>query len=200
MTRRPTAATRSASPSPAGSTKAISSTISSARAAWPAKCAEPPMSSNNPHRRRLLALLISSPWLAAAAQGLSAGAAGEKFMALSKFATGRAELDADIGAALFAVFPHNLDALGADAASGKYRDVEALEAAVRGTPKHDALLALISAWYTGSVTVNGKERFVTLSGALMYGPIAEGSHIPGQCAGAVNSWADLPYPALERKP
>jgi len=158
--------------------------------------------SDNPHRRKLLGLLLASPWLAAAAQGLSAGPGGEKFMALSKFATGRAELDAELGTSLLAALRDAgvaLDPLAADASSGTYPDVESLEAAVRGTPKHDALLALVSAWYTGSVTVAGKERFITLSGALMYEPIADGSHIPGQCAGAANSWADRPPAALERK-
>src|ERR1700741_1569968 len=127
------------------------------------------MRSDNPHRRKLLGLLIAAPWHTAAAQTLSAGAAGDKFMALSKFVTGRAELDTELGATLLAALRDAgvaLDALAADASSGKHPDVESLEAAVRGTPKHDALLALVSAWYTGSVTVAGKARFITLSGAL----------------------------------
>jgi hypothetical protein len=93
-------------------------------------------------------------------------------------------------------FSAAIDDLAADAASGKYSDVEGLETAVRGTPKHAALLALVSAWYTGSVPSKGKERFITLQEALLYQPIADGSHIPGNCAGATNSWADLPAPAL----
>jgi len=34
----------------------------------------------------------------------------------------------------------------------------------------------------------------------MYQPIADGSHIPGKCAGATNDWAQLPYPALADLP
>jgi hypothetical protein len=163
-------------------------------------------------RRRLLALLLASPvlpasWHAAMAQGAagagSAAAAGATFMKVSLFATGRSKLDPEIGAALLAAlresdttFAAAVDDLAADAASGKYSAVEALEAAVRGTPKHAALLALVSAWYTGSVPVNGKERFITLQDALLYQPIADGSHIPGNCAGATNSWADQPSPSL----
>ena len=167
-------------------------------------------------RRRLLALLLASPVLAASwhasmaqgAAGESTGAAvGEKFMRLSIFATGRSKLDPEVGAALLGALRESdaslstaLDDLAADASSGKYPDVEGLEAAVRGTPKHAALLALVSAWYTGSVPVNGKERFITLQEALLYQPIADGSHIPGNCEGATNSWADLPLPALAAMP
>ena len=167
-------------------------------------------------RRRLLAILLALPllpasWRASIAQGAAgegaAAAIGEKFMTLSAFATGRSKLDPKIGAALLAAlrdadvrFAAALDDLAADASSGKYADVEGLEAALRGTPRHAALLALVSAWYTGSVSVNGKERFVTLQEALLYQPIADGSHIPGNCAGAPNSWADLPLPALAAMP
>ena len=167
-------------------------------------------------RRKLLALLLASPVLAAPwpvsiAQGTAgekaAATVSERFMTLSTFATGRSKLDPQLGASLLAAlresdasFAAAVDDLAADASSGKYSDVEALEAGVRGTPKHAALLALVSAWYTGSVSVNGQARFITLGDALMYQPIADGSHIPGQCAGAVNSWADLPLPALSAMP
>jgi hypothetical protein len=143
----------------------------------------------------------------AAAGEAAAAAVGEKFMTLSMFATSRSKLDPEVGAALLAAlresdagFAAAVDDLAADAASGKYADVEGLEAAVRGTPKHAALLALVSAWYTGSVSINGKERFITLQDALLYQPIADGSHIPGNCAGATNSWADQPAPALAAMP
>lgn len=167
-------------------------------------------------RRKLLALLLASPALAAswapsiaqAAAGTgTAATAAEKFMTLSTFATGRSKLDPELGASLQAAlresdasFAAAVEDLAKDASSGKYPDVEALEAGVRGTPRHGALLALVSAWYTGSVPVNGKPRFVALANALMYQPIADGSHIPGICAGAVNSWATLPRPALAAMP
>jgi hypothetical protein len=167
-------------------------------------------------RRKLLALLLASPVLAAswaapiAKAATAAGAAataGEKFMTLSVFATGRSKLDPEMGASLLAAlresdasFAAAVDDLAVDASSGKYSDVEGLETGVRGTPKHAALLALIAAWYTGTVSVNGQTRFVTLGNALMYPLIADGSHIPGNCAGAVDSWANLPLPALSAMP
>jgi len=164
----------------------------------------------NPGRRKVLALVIAStllPPLARAASSVATGTAGERFMALSLFATGRSKLDPQIGAKLLAAlresdasFAGVADSLAADAASGKYPDVEGLESTIRGTPKHAALLALVSAWYTGTVSVKGKPQFITLGEALMYQPIADGSHIPGNCAGATNSWADLPYPALDAIP
>jgi hypothetical protein len=164
----------------------------------------------SPGRRKVLALVIAStfvPELAHAASSVAASASGDRFMALSLFATGRSKLDPKIGAGLLAAlrdadasFAAAADSLAVDAASGKYPDVETLESATKGTPKHAALMALISAWYTGTVAVKGKPRVVTVSDALMYQPIADGSHIPGLCAGAANSWAELPYPAVDAMP
>jgi len=164
----------------------------------------------NPGRRKILALVIASaflPPLVNAASSIPTGTAGQKFMALSLFATGRSKLDPEIGTKLFAgllesdaSFVDAANSLAADAASQKYADVESLEAAIRGTPKHATLLALIAAWYTGTVSVQGKPRVITLGDALMYQPIADGSRIPGNCAGATNAWAQLPYPALADMP
>ena len=128
-------------------------------------------------------------------------------MALSLFATGRSKLDPEIGTKLFAAlresdpaFAGAADLLAADATSGKYPDIESLESAIRETPKHAALLALVSAWYTGTVSVKGKPQVITSGDALMYQPIADGSHIPGNCEGATNAWAQLAYPALADMP
>jgi hypothetical protein len=130
----------------------------------------------NPGRRKILAALIASAWvpsLAYAATTTTAATAGQKFMALSLFATGRSKLDPEIGTKLFAAlcdsdasFAGAVDSLAADAASRKYPDVESLEWAIRGTPKHAALLALVSAWYTGTVSVKGKPRVITLADRL----------------------------------
>lgn len=164
----------------------------------------------NPGRRKMLALVVASAWLpslAHAASSPASGMAGQKFMALSLFATGRSKLDPEIGTKLYAAlhdsdasFAGLADSLAADAASGRYADVESLELAIRGTPKHAALLALVAAWYTGTVSVKGNPRVITMGDALMYQPIADGSHIPGNCVGATNVWAQLPYPALADMP
>lgn len=161
----------------------------------------------NPERRKVLALMIASAFLPTIAHAASGGTAGGRLMALSLFATGRSKLDPEIGTKLFAAlresdasFAGAADSLAADVASGKYSDVESLEAAIRGTPRHAALLALVSAWYTGTVSVKGKPRVITMGDALMYQPSADGSHIPGICTGAPNSWAQLPYPALADMP
>ena len=86
-------------------------------------------------RRRLLALLLATPflpasWRAAMAQGAAGegtAAAAGKFMTLSTFATGRPKLDPEIGASLLAAlresdasFAAAVDDLAADASSGKY--------------------------------------------------------------------------------
>src|SRR5262245_28019578 len=160
-------------------------------------------------RRQLLALLISVPSLLTLARAaeLPATAAGDEFITLTKFATGRSKVDSDLATQLFAALRESDDTfagavtqLAADVSSGKYPDVESLELATRGTPKHAALLSLVSAWYTGTVSVKGRPQFITLNGALLYEPIADGSHIPGNCAGGTNSWANQPTPALSAMP
>jgi len=125
----------------------------------------------NPERRKILALAIASaflPQLVNAASIATTGATGQNFMALSLFATGRSKLDPEIGTKLFAAllesdasFANAANSLAADAASQKYADVESLETALRGTPKHETLLALIAAWYTGTVSVKGKPPIPT---------------------------------------
>jgi len=162
----------------------------------------------NPGRRKILALLIASaflPTLVNAAASI-APTASQNFMTVSLFATGRSKLDPEIGTKLFAAlvesdasFADTTNSLAADAASQKYADVESLETAIRGTRQHATLLALIAAWYTGTVSVKGEPRVITLDDALMYQPIADG-HIPGKCAGGTNSWAQQPYPALADMP
>jgi hypothetical protein len=164
----------------------------------------------DPRRRKILVLALASaflPQLVNAASIVTTGTADQIFMSLSLFATGRPKLDPEIGAKLFAAlsesdasFTDAANSLAMDAASQKYADVESMEAAIRGTPKHATLLALIAAWYTGTVSVKGEARMITLDDALMYQPIADGSHIPGKCAGATNAWAQQPYPALADLP
>src|SRR5262245_38841252 len=162
-------------------------------------------------RRTLLALVLAAPSLAWATRALaveaSTPAPDESFLALSRFATGRGSLDPTMGAAVLAALRDSdptlaslLDELAAAASSGSYPDVEALEAAVRDTPRHAALLALVSAWYTGTATVDGTPRVLFVTDALMYQPTADGSHIPGSCAGATNSWAEKSLPPLDPMP
>jgi hypothetical protein len=162
-------------------------------------------------RRTLLALVLAAPSLAWATHALAAEAstpaADDKFLALSRFATGRSSLDPALGTAVLAALRDSdpalgsgLDELAAAASSGSHADVEALEVAVRDTPRHAALLALVSAWYTGTVTVDGKPRVLFVTDALMYQPTADGSHIPGSCAGATNSWAERTLPPLDPMP
>lgn len=128
-------------------------------------------------RRKLLAMLGALPCIPAFAYA-AAGLPQEAFASLSKFATGKTELDADLGA----------------------KTLAALEAAVHGTPRHDALLALVSAWYTSTVVVKGQPRVITATDALMYRAVSDASHIPGQCAGATNSWAGRARPAIAALP
>src|SRR5215471_11777877 len=86
----------------------------------------------NPGRRKILALVIASaflPQLVNAASIVTTGTAGQNFMALSLFATGRSKLDPEIGTKLFAAllesdasFGDAANALAVDAASQRYAD------------------------------------------------------------------------------
>ena len=52
----------------------------------------------------------------------------------------------------------------------------------------------------GTVNVNDKPRVLFVTDALMYQPTADGSQIPGSCAGATNSWAERALPPLDPMP
>jgi hypothetical protein len=171
--------------------------------------------SHNTRRRQSLFGVIAwslAPWMSAWAQGVgqaakpSAGGA-KRFIEFSKLATGHQQLDPALGASLFAAlveqdraFTSKLALLDQFARRRQITDVEALDAALRNNPLRDDLMGIIAAWYTGAVGTGPQAKAVTYGEALMYAPVADGSHNPGFCAGATNSWATLTRPPIDVLP
>lgn len=173
------------------------------------------LSAKGAGRRRTLvatAVLWLAPWMtrwARAAQRVTATSHGgeQGFIELSKVATGHANLDPQVGAALLAAlmahdrgFGAKLAALEAFSRRQGISDVDSLDLALEGNPLRADLKTIIAAWYTGAVGEGAKAKEVTYAGALMYAPSADGSHNPGICAGATNSWAGLPRPPIDVLP
>ena len=178
-----------------------------------------PQSSNpdghNTRRRQSLFGVIAlslAPWMSAWAQGVgqaakpSAGGA-KRFVEFSKLATGHQQLDPALGATLFAAlveqdraFTSKLALLDQFARRRQISDVEALDAALRNNPLRDDMMGIIAAWYTGAVGTGPRAKAVTYGEALMYAPVADGSHNPGFCAGATNSWGSLTRPSIDVLP
>jgi hypothetical protein len=153
-----------------------------------------------------------APWAPVGAGGVGkaahrAGSSAKRFLEFSRLATGRARLDATLGATLFATlvkhdraFTSKLALLDQFAQRRKITDVETLDAALQGNPLRADLKGIVAAWYTGAVGEGPQAEEVTYAGALMYEPSADGSHNPGICAGATNSWDSLPRPPLDVLP
>jgi hypothetical protein len=169
----------------------------------------------NTRRRQTLFGFIAlslAPWVPAWAKGVgqtakpSAGGS-KRFIEFSKLATGHQQLDPALGTSLFAAlveqdraFTSKLALLEQFARRRQITDVDALDAALRNSPLRDDLMFIIAAWYTGAVGTGPQAKAVTYGEALMYAPIADGSHNPGFCAGATNSWASLMRPPIDVLP
>lgn len=132
-----------------------------------------------------------SPWsaLRCGAPGVGSGSAGASqisatdFLALSSRLTGRTNLD---GAAATTY----LTALNADA---RYRPLLAdlVRDGKAATPAHVELeREIITAWYTGTCTIDGAPRVATYAGALMWA--VYGRPAPGICAGPTGFWSKPP--------
>jgi hypothetical protein len=165
-------------------------------------------------RRTLLGALALwlTPWAWAGAEGVGraadlAGSGAKRFIEFSKLATGHQQLDPALGATLFAAlvaqdraFTSKLALLTQFARRRQITDVDSLDAALRNNPLRDDLMGIIAAWYTGAVGTGPQAKAVTYGEALMYAPVADGSHNPGFCAGATNSWASLTRPPIDVLP
>jgi len=179
--------------------------------------AKGPLNINQPDTRRRHTLLgviglwvapWASAWSEIVGKNPSAASSGAmRFIEFSKLATGRPNLDPAVGATLFAAlvaqdraFGTKLAALDEFAQSRKITDIETLDTALQGNPMRGHLLNIIAAWYIGAVGEGPRAKEVTYLGALMYEPSADGSHNPGFCAGATNSWGSLPRPPIDVLP
>jgi hypothetical protein len=142
-------------------------------------------------RAFLVVAAMLSPWsaLGCGAPRPGTGGAGTPetsatdFLALSARLTGRTNLDAAAAATY----------LGALNANARYRPVLAdlVRDGKAATPAHVELeREIITAWYTGTYTIDGVPRVATYAGALMW--TVFGRPAPGICAGPTGFWSDPP--------
>lgn len=135
-----------------------------------------------------------------AAAAVTDSAATGRFFAFSKAITGHDDIDpvtaGRIHAAMQqgdAAFSQHADALAGLVQPGLAPD--ALLAAAGTAGLRDAALAVVSAWYTGTVVAGSHTTVVAYEQALMYRPVADGLSVPTYCNEGPLWWT-APPPAV----
>ncbi|OCX64711.1 hypothetical protein BFP70_11420 [Thioclava sp. SK-1] len=159
-------------------------------------------------RRRFLGTSAMALFISSAGVARAAGQAMQidRFMTLSKFATGHDALDTTVGAGLLgglqandAGFDAQAIALEAAISKGAYSDVEALDAALQGDALRQTLLDIIHAWYSGVVAKGTDATVYAFDKALMYQPALDAVPIPTYALNGPDWWTAEP-PALSAMP
>ncbi len=138
---------------------------------------------------------------------VNAGSAPYEFIALSKLATGRSQLDAAAGlrawtqlVALDPAFPSKVAAL---VAATKHAGVASMAAFMASSLAQDSALratmrTVVSAWYLGytgvpvAVRANDTTGFVTYRGAMMFAPTVDATVLPTYARAGPDYWIDPP--------
>jgi hypothetical protein len=121
------------------------------------------------------------------------------FLRLSKAVTGHTDLDATIASRLLAAL-RRVDPTFIDRAASLAHLVrddqtpEAILATAEPVGLRDTMLALVAAWYTGTVGHGQQAEMVSYVDALMYRPASDGLPVPTYCNGPV--WWPGPPPAV----
>ncbi|MDN7879649.1 sugar dehydrogenase complex small subunit [Burkholderia aenigmatica] len=122
------------------------------------------------------------------------------FLALSQALTGHTNLDPMTARRLIDAF-HRTDAGFAARAAALAQRMRAgqtpaqLLADADGAGLHDTALAIVAAWYTGTVGHGQKAVMVTYADALMYGTVHDGMSAPTYCSNGPLWWTAEPPPA-----
>ncbi|ABB06390.1 hypothetical protein Bcep18194_C7346 [Burkholderia lata] len=122
------------------------------------------------------------------------------FLALSSALTGHANLDPMTARRLVDAF-HRTDAGFAARAAALAQRVRAgqtpaqLLADADSAGLHDTALAIVAAWYTGTVGHGQKAVMVTYADALMYDTVQDGMSAPTYCSNGPLWWTAEPPPA-----
>lgn len=135
---------------------------------------------------------------AAGATGTAVDAAAVgRFFAFSQAITGHEDIDAVTAGRIRAAMVQGDGAFAAQAETlaglvqpGMAPD--ALLAAASGAGLRDAALAVVSAWYTGTVTAGPVTTVVAYEQALMYRPVADGLSVPTYCNEGPLWWTAAP--------
>lgn len=152
----------------------------------------------------LTALLAAKQWLpsAQAQNALIATApavdpATQAFLRFSSIITAKPELSPvtasrmlQAASAVSAGFAAHIDAL--TALADTHTDAQALLAAADAAGLKEHALAIVAAWYTGTVTGSGGSQLVAYQQALMYQPVSDGLPVPTYCYNAPLWWSQTP--------
>jgi fructose 5-dehydrogenase small subunit len=146
--------------------------------------------------------LSALPWPAQAQQAIAADSApldDEGFLKLSRLVTGHADLSSVTATRIFTAmrradpnFAAHARAL-ARLAHADF-DAEALLGAAESTDLHGAALAIVSAWYTGTVGKGPNAVLVSYVDALMHRPVSDGLTVPTYCSNGPLWWT-IPPPS-----
>lgn len=136
------------------------------------------------------------------AQVQAPASTAERFLGLSRKVTGYDDLNPLTASRIY-------DALAADGvaalekllalADGK-GDAKAIQTLAREAGLGDTLTAVVSAWYTGTVTSKAQATVVAYREALMYRPVEDGLTVPTYCNKGPMWWQDTLPPGVTRKP
>jgi hypothetical protein len=162
----------------------------------------------NPTRRELLAVsgalvlgIVPLSLLSETAYADDPTLDDSSFLTLSKAATGSDVIDPVVSARLFdalkkadPTFASRATALRAMVREPT--DCEALLAAAGAAGLRDTMLALVAAWYTGSVGPKNDGQVVAYADSLMYRPISDAMTAPTYCANGPLWWTGDPPPLI----
>jgi hypothetical protein len=132
-----------------------------------------------------------------AQQPASAPLADPGFLRLSTAVTGYDNLDTTTASRLLTAL-HRADPAFSDRASALAQLVrvgqkpEALLSAAEAVGLGDTMLALVAAWYTGTVGHGQQAEMVSYVEALMYRPVSDGLPAPTYCLNGPLWWTEPP--------
>ncbi|MGJ7565338.1 sugar dehydrogenase complex small subunit [Variovorax sp. GB1R11] len=134
---------------------------------------------------------------AATAAGTVDGEAIARFLAFSKAITGHDDIDPTTAARIREAMLQGDAAFAQQAASlaGLVQPgiaPEALLGAATSAGLREAALAVVSAWYTGTVVAGRKTTVVAYEQALMYRPVADALTVPTYCNEGPMWWTAAP--------
>lgn len=128
-------------------------------------------------------------------------ASATAFLTLSQALTGHADLNPETAARISTAmhnampeFPARIEGLTGLMQNGQ--QAKSLLAAASGDPAlHDTALAIVAAWYTGTIGKGSKAVVVSYAEALMYQPVKDALPVPTYCSFGPMWWtAEPPSP------
>ncbi|WP_322044393.1 sugar dehydrogenase complex small subunit [Paraburkholderia sp. J67] len=156
--------------------------------------------------KTLVAALTHAGFLAVAPRAFAGEPFGaQDFVAVSQALTGHRNLDAGIGARLFSALSDADRGFAARAAAlaklvHAGQTSQQLLAAADAAKLRDTALAIVAAWYTGTVGHGTQAVMVTYANALMYGTVGDGMSPPTYCANGPLWWTAEPPAANVASP